>query len=179
LVPDRSREALTAALTEEFGLPADRITDQGAIKEFSLSVFERTFAVTGALNFLTLAVAGVAILTSLLTLASTRLPQLAPAWALGLTRTTLGRLEFCRALVLAALTFTFALPVGLVLAWMLLAIINVEAFGWRLPMHLFPLDWALLGALSLGAAGLASIWPAYQIARRPPADLARVFSHER
>ncbi|MYH56970.1 MAG: ABC transporter permease, partial [Boseongicola sp. SB0675_bin_26] len=44
LVPDRSREALTAALTEEFGLPADRITDQGAIKEFSLSVFERTFA---------------------------------------------------------------------------------------------------------------------------------------
>ena len=179
LVPDRSREALTAALTEEFGLPADRITDQGAIKEFSLSVFERTFAVTGALNFLTLAVAGVAILTSLLTLASMRLPQLAPAWALGLTRTTLGRLEFCRALVLAALTFTFALPVGLVLAWMLLAIINVEAFGWRLPMHLFPLDWALLGALSLGAAGLASIWPAYQIARRPPADLARVFSHER
>ncbi len=179
LVPDRSREALTAALTEEFGLPADRITDQGAIKEFSLSVFERTFAVTGALNFLTLAVAGVAILTSLLTLASMRLPQLAPAWALGLTRTTLGRLEFCRALVLAALTFTFALPVGLVLAWMLLAIINVEAFGWRLPMHLFPLDWALLGTLSLGAAGLASMWPAYQIARRPPADLARVFSHER
>ena len=179
LVPDRRREALTAALTGEFGLPEDRITDQGAIKEFSLSVFERTFAVTAALNFLTLAVAGVAILTSLLTLASMRLPQLAPAWALGLTRTTLGRLEFIRALVLAALTFTFALPVGLVLAWMLLAIINVEAFGWRLPMHLFPLDWALLGALSLGAAGLASIWPAYQLAKRPPADLARVFSHER
>lgn len=179
LVPEEDRETLTVALTEEFGLPEDRITDQGAIKEFSLSVFERTFAVTATLNFLTLAVAGVAILTSLLTLASMRLPQLAPAWALGLTRTTLGRLEFVRALVLAALTFTFALPVGLVLAWMLLAIINVEAFGWRLPMHLFPLDWALLGALSLGAAGLASIWPAYQLAKRPPADLARVFSHER
>ena len=179
LVPEEDRETLAAALTEEFGLPAERVTDQSAIKEFSLSVFERTFAVTAALNFLTLAVAGVAILTSLLTLASMRLPQLAPAWALGLTRTTLGRLEFIRALVLAALTFMFALPVGLVLAWMLLAIINVEAFGWRLPMHLFPLDWALLGALSLGAAGLASIWPAYQLAKRPPADLARVFSHER
>lgn len=46
-------------------------------------------------------------------------------------------------------------------------------------MHLFPLDWAWLGALSLGAAGLASIWPAYQLAKRPPADLAKVFSHER
>ncbi len=179
LVPDRNKEALTAALTEEFGLPEDWITDQGAIKAFSLSIFERTFAVTAALNVLTLAVAGVAILTNLLTLASMRLPQLAPAWALGLTRTTLGRLEFIRALVLAALTFMFALPVGLGLAWMLLAIINVEAFGWRLPMHLFPLDWAWLGALSLGAAGLASIWPAYQLVKRPPADLARVFSHER
>ncbi len=179
LVPDRGREHLKTALTEEFGLPADRITDQGEIKEYSLSIFERTFAVTGALNVLTLAVAGVAILTSLLTLASMRLPQLAPVWALGLTRTTLGRLEFIRALVLAALTFTFALPVGLVLAWMLLAIINVEAFGWRLPMHLFPLDWVWLAALSLGAAGLASIWPAYQLAKRPPADLARVFCHER
>ena len=179
LVPEESKEALTAALTEEFDLPENRITDQGAVKEFSLSIFERTFAVTGALNVLTLAVAGIAILTSLLTLASMRLPQLAPAWALGLTRTTLGRLEFIRALVLAALTFAFALPVGLVLAWMLLAIINVEAFGWRLPMHLFPLDWVRLGALSLGAAGLACIWPAYRLAKRPPADLARVFSHER
>ncbi len=179
LVPERDREALRTALTDEFGLPEDRITDQGAVKEFSLSIFERTFAVTGALNVLTLAVAGVAILTNLLTLASMRLPQLAPVWALGLTRTTLCRLEFIRALVLAALTFTFALPVGIVLAWMLLAIINVEAFGWRLPMHLFPLDWAWLGALSLGAAGLASIWPAYQLAKRPAADLAKVFSHER
>ena len=179
LVPEQNKEVLMAALTEEFELPKNRMTDQGAIKELSLSIFERTFAVTGALNVLTLAVAGIAILTSLLTLASMRLPQLAPVWALGLTRTTLGRLELIRALVLAALTFMFALPVGLVLAWMLLAIINVEAFGWRLPMHFFPLDWVRLGALSLGAAGLACIWPAYQLAKRPPADLARVFSHER
>ncbi len=179
IVSDGSRESLKAALIEDFGLPVGRVTDQRAIKEFSLSIFERTFAVTGALSVLTLAVAGVAMLTSLLTLASMRLPQLAPVWALGLTRTTLGKLEFIRALVLAALTFTFALPVGLVLAWMLLAIINVEAFGWRLPMHLFPMDWVWLGALSLGVAGLAGIWPAYQLAKRPPADLARVFSNER
>ncbi len=179
IVPERSRDSLRAALTGEFGLPEERVTDRGAVKALSLSVFERTFAVTGALSALTLAVAGVAILTSLLTLAAMRLPQLAPVWALGVTRTALGRLELLRALALAALTFAFALPVGLVLAWMLLAIINVEAFGWRLPMHLFPLDWLRLAALSVGAAGLASAWPARQLARRPPADLARVFSHER
>jgi putative ABC transport system permease protein len=173
--PDRLRTALVA----EFGLPEDDIIDQSALKAFSLQVFERTFAVTGVLNVLTLGVAGVAILTSLLTLGSMRLPQLAPIWALGLTRASLGRIELIRALTLALLTFVLSIPVGLGLAWVLLAVINVEAFGWRLPMYLFPSDWLRLGALSLAAAGLASLWPAWRLARRPPADLIRVFAAER
>lgn len=172
-------EALRTALTEDFGLPPDNIVDQSALKAFSLQVFERTFAVTGALNILTLGVAGLAILTSLLTLAAMRLPQLAPVWAIGLTRARLARLELLRALLLAGLTFVLAIPVGLLLAFVLLAVINVEAFGWRLPMHLYPVDWLWLGLLSLVAAGLAALWPARRLATLPPADLIRVFSHER
>ncbi|MEO0993661.1 MAG: FtsX-like permease family protein, partial [Pseudomonadota bacterium] len=172
-------DTLRTALVEEYGLPETNIIDQSALKALSIQIFERTFAVTGALNVLTLSVAGIAILTSLLTLANMRLPQLAPVWALGLTRRKLAQIELIRALTLAALTFLLAVPVGLGLAWVLLAVINVEAFGWRLPMSLFPQDWLWLGILSLAAAGLASLWPARQIAKRPPADLIRVFSHER
>lgn len=171
-------EALKEALTQEFGLPEDNLVDQSALKAFSLQIFERTFAVTGVLNVLTLGVAGVAILTSLLTLATMRLPQLAPVWALGITRASLGRIELLRALVLALLTFVLSIPLGLGLAWVLLAVINLEAFGWRLPIHVFPLDWLRLGILSLAAAGLASLWPAWRLARRPPADLIRIFTHE-
>ncbi len=179
LVEDDRAPALKQALITDFGLPDDNLVDQSALKAFSLSIFERTFAVTGALNALTLAVAGIAILTSLLTLASMRLPQLAPVWALGVTRNTLARIELLRALILAMLTFVLAIPVGLGLAWVLLTVINVEAFGWRLPMQLFPTDWLWLGLLSLAAAALASLWPARQLAKRPPADLMRVFTHER
>ena len=171
--------ALKTALTEEFGLPPDNMVDQAALKSFSLSVFERTFAVTGALNILTLGVAGLAILTSLQTLATMRLPQLAPLWAMGVTRNSLARIELIRAFVLATMTFVLAVPVGVLLAWVLLAVINVEAFGWRLPMKLFPGDWIWLGGLSLAAAVLAALWPARRIATRPPADLIRVFSNER
>jgi putative ABC transport system permease protein len=178
-LPRSDVDDLKRDLVEEFGLHEDNMVDQAAIKAFSLSIFERTFAVTGALNVLTLAVAGIAILTSLLTLASMRLPQLAPVWALGMTRRTLGRIELIRALVLAALTFGLSIPVGLALAWVLLAVINVEAFGWRLPMYLFPADWLRLGGLSLIAAALAGLWPARRLATRPPADLIRVFAHER
>lgn len=171
--------ALRTALTDEFGLSSESISDQSQIKAFSLAVFERTFTVTAALNVLTLSVAGFAIFMSLLTLAGMRLPQLAPAWALGMTRRRLGQLELIRAVVLAVLTAAFALPLGLALAWVLLAVVNVEAFGWRLPMYIFPRDYAVLGVFALAAAVLAAAWPARKLAHTPPADLLKVFANER
>jgi len=68
---------------------------------------------------------------------------------------------------------------GLLLAWVLLAVINVEAFGWRLPMTVFPMAYARLASLALLAALLAALWPAWRLARRPTADLLKVFSSER
>jgi putative ABC transport system permease protein len=169
---------IRAALIAE-GVAEAAITDQAALKRFSLQVFERTFAVTAALNVLTLAVAGFAILMSLLTLAALRLPQLAPVWALGLTRRRLAALEMLRAVLLAALTTLLALPVGLALAWVLLSVVNVAAFGWRLPMALFPAAYAQLGLFALLAAALAALWPAIRLARTPPAALLGVFASER
>ncbi|MEM8627141.1 MAG: ABC transporter permease [Pseudomonadota bacterium] len=170
--------AMRDTLTE-FGLSDAQIIDQQAIKDFSIEVFERTFTVTAALNVLTLSVAGFAILTSLLTLAAIRVPQLAPAWAMGLTRADLGKLELLRAVILAFLTMVLAVPLGLALAWVLLAVVNVEAFGWRLPMFFFPVDYAKLAVLGVLAAALAALWPARRLARTPPADLLKVFSNER
>lgn len=178
VAPDRV-SALRTRLRNEAGVTDDAMIDQASVKAAALSVFERTFTVTAALNVLTLAVAGFAILMSLLTLAAMRLPQLAPVWALGLTRHRLATLDMLRTLVLAALTGALALPLGLALAWALLAVVNVEAFGWRLPMSLFPMDYLWLGLLSLLAAALAAMWPAWRLSRTPPARLLGVFRHER
>ncbi|QDA36121.1 FtsX-like permease family protein (plasmid) [Paracoccus liaowanqingii] len=178
VAPDRI-DALRDRLRDRAGLPDAAMTDQAAVKAAALSVFERTFTVTTALNVLTLAVAGFAILMSLLTLAAMRLPQLAPVWALGVTRRRLAALDLLRTVVLAALTGALALPLGLALAWALLAVVNVEAFGWRLPMHLFPLDYLRLGGLALLAAALAAAWPAWRLSRIPVAQLLGVFRHER
>ncbi|CAM4375040.1 ABC transporter permease [Palleronia rufa] len=178
-VPEAEVAGLAGDLRDRFGLADDRLTDQAAIKRASLAVFERTFTVTAALNVLTLGVAGLAILTSLLTLSGMRQPQLAPVWALGMTRRALARLDLARAALLAGLTFLAALPVGIALAWVLLAVVNVEAFGWRLPLFVFPRDWLVLLALSLAAALAAALIPARRLARMPPAQLLKVFAHER
>jgi putative ABC transport system permease protein len=166
-------------LRAAFALPQEHVINQASVKAFSLRIFDRTFAVTAALNVLTLGVAFIAILASLLTLSSMRLPQLAPAWAMGLTLRKLAMLEILRSMALAGFTMLAALPVGLALAWLLLAVVNVEAFGWRLPMHVFPLDWLRLLVLALVSAGIAALIPALRLVRLAPSELLKVFAHER
>lgn len=170
---------LLAEMQARFGAALAQASDQAALKTSSKHIFERTFAVTGALNTLTLVVSGIALFASLLTLADVRLRQLAPVWAMGVTRRRLVDLEVGKVLVLAALTALLAIPLGLVLAWCLVAIVNVQAFGWRLPFHVFPLQWVLVVVLALVTAFLAAMLPALRLARTEPADLLKVFANER
>lgn len=114
-----------------------------------------------------------------MTLSGMRLPQIAPVWAMGLTRRAITGLELARTLILAGFTLVAALPVGLGLAWVLLAVVNVEAFGWRLPMHLFPVQWLWLGGFALLASLLSALIPLVGIARLKPSDLLKVFANER
>lgn len=169
---------LVREVQREFALDDSRIVDQQQLKGWSSQVFERTFAATAALNSLTLGVAGVALFISLLTQSQSRLGQLAPLWALGVTRRQLMLLNLAQTWLLAVLTLLLALPLGLLLAWCLDAVINVQAFGWRLPLHIFPWQLAQLLGLALLATLLASAWPLWQLYRSRPADLLRTFAHE-
>ncbi|MFA1673241.1 FtsX-like permease family protein [Rhizobium mongolense] len=178
-VPPVDAPALKERLTTEFGLPSENIIDQASLKRQSQAVFDQTFAVTGMLNLFTLGVAGFAMFSSLLTLSGIRLPQLAPVWAMGIRRRDLALLEVLRTLALWLATFVAAVPVGLALAWVLLSIVNVEAFGWRLPLRIFPMDWLVLGLVALAAAILSVFIPLRRLATVAPSDLLRVFANER
>ena len=171
--------ALISALQEKFGLDDRSVADQATMKAESTRIFNRTFAVTAALNAFTLGVAGVALLTSLLTLANSRLPQLAPLWAIGITRRRLAVIELLKTMSVALITTMLALPLGLLVAWCLLAIVNVKAFGWRLPFHVFPMQLLWLVGVAMAAALAAAALPVIRLARMQPASLIRVFANER
>ena len=104
--------ALISALQEKFGLDDRNVADQATMKAESTRIFNRTFAVTAALNAFTLGVAGIALLTSLLTLGNSRLPQLAPLWAIGITRRRLAGIELLKTMSVALITTMLALPLG-------------------------------------------------------------------
>ena len=132
-----------------------------------------------ALAGLTLGVAAFALWASLTTLGAMRVPQVAPVWALGMTRSRIALADLGRALLLAAFTAVLAIPTGIALAWVLLAVVNVQAFGWRLPLLPDPAGWLRLAIWSMVAAGLAAALPAWRLWRMAPADLVKVFAHER
>jgi putative ABC transport system permease protein len=179
IVPRDKIPGLIAALQKQFSLDDRAVADQATVKAESIRIFNRTFAVTSALNAFTLGVAGIALLTSLLTLANSRLPQLAPLWAIGITRPRLAAIELTKTLSVALFTSLLAVPLGLTVAWCLIAIVNVKAFGWRLPFHVFPLQLVELVAVALIASLLAALLPMIRLARMQPASLVKVFANER
>ena len=178
-VPPTKVSALVAALREKFGLDPSRLLDQATLKAESTRIFNRTFSVTSALNAFTLGVAGVALLTSLLTLSNSRLPQLAPLWALGITRRRLAAIELLKTMSVAFITALLALPLGLLVAWCLVAVVNVKAFGWRLPFHVFPTQLLWLLAITMLAALLATCLPILRLMRLQPVALVKIFANER
>ena len=90
---------------------------------------------------------------------------------MGVTRRRLVRIELLKILALGLITALLSLPLGLLVAWCLVAVVNVQAFGWRLPLHLFP-----------GPVAWARGWRFDGPARRDPAanpsqtDLRRIWS---
>jgi putative ABC transport system permease protein len=171
--------ALMSALADKFGLDGRNLVDQATLKAESTQIFNRTFAVTAALNAFTLGVAGIALLTSLLTLGNSRLPQLAPLWAIGITRRQLAAIELLKTMSVALITALLALPLGLLVAWCLIAVVNVKAFGWRLPFHVFPLQLIELLGVAIAASLVAATIPALKLARMQPAALIKIFADER
>lgn len=178
VIADTSGAALINAMEQTFGPDSFQAIDQAGLKQYSMTIFEKTFTISGALSGLTLGVAGVAMLMSLLALTGARIGGTAPLWAMGIERTTLSRLELGRIMVLAFLTALAAIPLGVAISWCLVAVVNVEAFGWRLPLELFPGDWLRMVLLGLGAAFIAALYPAVTLFRTQASELAKVYAHD-
>ena len=176
-LPKEEAEDLARALQEAFALDTSRVLDQARLKAWSTGVFDRTFTATSALSTLTLGLAALALFASLLTLSQARLPQLAPLWAVGLSPAQLAGLNLLQLLLLALLTALLALPLGLLLAWCLVAVVNVQAFGWRLPLHFFSGLLSFSVVLALLSALLAAAWPSWQLRKQAAGRLLKVFAH--
>lgn len=140
------------------------------IREISLEIFDRTFAITHVLRLLVIGVAFIGVLSALLALQLERTREHAILRAIGLTPAGLTGLVSLQTFLIGLAAGLIALPLGLLMAEVLIDTINVRAFGWSMQSHipLAPLGGAVL--LSVAAAGLAGLYPALRLARMAPAN---------
>ncbi len=138
-----------------------------------LRIFDETFAVTGVLLVIALAVAALGITTTMTVLVLERIRQLNTLLAVGGSRRQVRRMILWEAVVMVAAGEAAGLAGGFLLSVLLVFVINRQSFGWT---FLYGVDWAAL-ALSLPlilATALAAALPAVGAAfRHPPATLLR------
>lgn len=135
------------------------------LRSVSMSIFDRTFRVTGVLQLFAGLVAFVATLSALLALQLEREREIGVLRALGLTPRGVAALVLLGTALLGGAAGLCALPLGAALCWLLAGHVNVQAFGWTIGTHYSTEPFVVAFALALGAALLAALWPAWRLAR--------------
>lgn len=138
-----------------------------------LDVFERAFAITGALQLLATIVAFIGVLAALMALQLERARDLGTLRAVGMTQGQLWRLTMLETGMMGGTAGLWAMPCGLALSFVLIYVINVRSFGWTLQLQLTPWDFGQAFWVALAAALLAGLYPAYRMSRIQMAQAIR------
>jgi putative ABC transport system permease protein len=150
-----------------------QVISNGKLRERSLEIFDRTFVITEVLRTLAIVVAFVGVLSSLMALQLERTRELGVLRACGLTPGQLWRLVTQQTGLMGLVAGILSLPVGIIMAAIMIFIINRRSFGWSLQMEisLVTLGQALIVAVV--AALLAGCYPAWRMSRTSPAESLR------
>ena len=172
--PGRDVDEMVAELRAAFGQRAELlITSNRGTRQNALEVFDRTFAITIALQFLAALVAFIGILSTLMSLQLERVREIGVLRATGMTQRQLWRLSLLETGLIGTSAGLLAMPTGFLLSLILIYIINLRSFGWTLEMRLDPMEFAQAFLVALGAALAAGIYPAWRMGRIPPAEAVR------
>ena len=136
-VADEQMEAAELGLSE-LGVEPGSWVSQRDVLAISMAIFDRTFAITRALNTLTLLVAAVAIFASLLAVYQIRRSEYALWRSLGATWPTFFLVSGFPIILMTGVVMLLALPLGIALSWLLIHKINVISFGWTMPVVIDP-----------------------------------------
>lgn len=140
-----------------------------ALRDEALRVFDRTFTITQVLRVVAALVAFIGITGSLMALQLEQRREQAVLRALGVTPRELGALIVAQTAAMGLLAGVLAIPVGMVMAGVLVHVINEQAFGWSMDLEIDGVLMLQGVGLALIAALPAGVWVASLAARFQPA----------
>ncbi|MBX3043644.1 MAG: FtsX-like permease family protein [Candidatus Kapabacteria bacterium] len=139
----------------------------------SVEIFDRTFLITNVLQLLAIVVAFIGILSALMALQLEKARELGVLRAIGMIPAQLWKMVILQTGLMGLIAGILALPLGNILAYILIHIINRRSFGWSIDFYFIP-EYAFQGVLvAIFAAVLAGIYPAYKMSKSSPAIALR------
>jgi putative ABC transport system permease protein len=151
------------------GLQDVVVRSNRALRETSLRVFDRAFTITTVLRILAIVVAFIGVLSALMALELERRREMGVLRATGMTPPQLGGYVTLQTGLMGAIAGVLSLPLGYALAYVLVFVINKRSFGWTLQLTVSTEVLLQALVLAIGAALLAGLYPAWQMARSSPA----------
>jgi putative ABC transport system permease protein len=173
LEPGREPDRVVDELRARFGDQPLVIRENRRLRAEIFAIFDQTFAVTRILQAMSLVIAVSGITLTLLVLARERVSELALCRSLGATRRQLFVVFVGQGLGMGVLAVALGLLGGAALAAILVFAINRAYFGWTIQLA-WPWGPVLRQvATILGAAVVASLYPALAASRVPATELSR------
>jgi putative ABC transport system permease protein len=139
------------------------IQDYRTLRDWVFRVFERAFTITTALQILATAVAFIGILSALLSLQLEHTREYGVMRAVGMTPYQLWNFTLIQTGLMGTTAGLLALPIGFVLALVLIYVINVRSFGWTMFLTLSPNEFIQAFAVAVIAALIAGLYPAWRL----------------
>jgi putative ABC transport system permease protein len=165
------RAAFEAALRK--GIPGGgrlEIAAPGEIRELSLRIFDRTFAITYALELAAVAIGLVGLSSSFGALVLARRREFGVLRHLGMTRRQVGAMLATEGLVVSGIGLAVGLVLGFVISLILIHIVNRQSFHWG--MELSP-PWGALAGFIVIVLTLSTLTALLSGRRAMDADVVR------
>ena len=163
---ETDREAALSEMRRVLGAETPvRFQPNDLIRARSLAIFDRTFRITEVLRILAGLIAFLGLASAVMSIELERGRELAILRALGLRPRQVQALTLAQTGLLGLAAGLFAIPLGIVMAALLVFVINVRAFGWSMDLAVSPRPLALGLLLALSGAVLAGVYPAIRAVR--------------
>lgn len=154
-------------LRQQLNLHPSQLYDQAQIKSIALDIFSQTFAITRALNGVTLMVAVIGLFSACFMLLDARKAAIARLYALGVSRRKLMTMVVGQIVALVSFTLVIALPLGAMVGYVLTDIVTLRAFGWSLNYLWNWSDALSIAAITILVAVIATLIPLWRLVSKP------------
>ena len=155
LSPGTDRDTVSRAIVQALpgGSKLD-VASPGEVRDFSLRIFDRTFAVTYALELAAVVIGLLGLSSSFGALVLARRREFGVLRHIGMTRRQIGTMLASEGLVVSGIGLVVGLVLGSAISLILIHVVNRQSFHWDMSVSV---PWKTLSAAALVVLGLSTL----------------------